>query len=262
MSDLHCLIECGHAYLSALTDGEVLQPDPEAMAAADAGAAEALVSTLAAAGVTCDVVVVVDDTERAYESAFGTEAFETQKTAVAERYVSALPVRVDGFAFESDFDAALAQLRERLPRLAPSDLGDPNAWGVCTDTAEEVATIYGEHERDSPKQKVTFEDRRPRAFKTTPYTCQAYDAAITLVKTGHLDPVGGLESVLPATHVITLYNRDFYGSEPHRQSTAIQEIVRNHTDVDGAAHLETIHEPDLEQCRSFLGLDGERIRLQ
>lgn len=255
MSDPHCLIECCHTYLSELTAEEPnisKSSPPKAHSGVDG--VEEIVSELREAGASVNVIVIVDDTERIFESAFDTDQFTENKIALTEQYVESLPIEVDGYAFETEFTPVLERLQAWLPTIDSDELGDPEAWGVDTEGSQHRAYLYGQNERDTPKPKATLKDTRPETGKAVPYTCQAYDAAMSLVKTGMCDLDAVFESLPRHSYAITLYNQRFVDSTPHQESKVIQRIIQNHADGEPIPHFETTHYPDVDTCLSFLGL--------
>ena len=255
MSDPHCLIECCHTYLSELTtEAPQIASNSPTVVHSGVDGVEELISELRRAGVSIDVIVVVDDTERIFESAFGTNQFTENKIAITEQYVESLPIEIDGYVFETEFTPVLDRLQAWLPTIDSDELGDPDTWGVDTGESHQQAYLYGQNKRDTAKPKATLKDTRPESEKVEPYTCQAYDAAMSLVKTGICDIDGVFESLPRHSHAITLYNQRFIDSTPHQKSKVIQRIIQNHTDGEPIPHFESTHNPDIDACLSFLGL--------
>lgn len=240
------LVEVAHAYLESLA--ETTEPSFAVEPV------ERTLSVLDTHGLPFSVVVVVDDTSAAFEGRFGTDAFERFRTELAEQYVERLPIPVDEYVFESEFGPAVRRLLSQCPTVDAGELGEPNAWGLLHTDDDRTAYLYGEHAVGESKPKAKVIDRTPESAKVTPYTCAAYDAAITLTKRGVFDPIDCLPQ---ATHTITCYDDEFVGSWPYRDSHLIQRVVANHdiipavTSVD-ANHLEVTPSHDAARVADFL----------
>ncbi len=245
MTDDGIVIEFGHAYLEDLEDGTHRSPDTRLF--------DETTRYLDEHDVPYDVVVVVDDTDVRYDGEFGTAAFDERKRALAQGYVDDLPVEPDGTFFESQFGDILRRLTTDLPRIDNGDMGRPGTWGVRETT--DKAYIYGTHVDGQGKPKMKLADDSADADKAAPFTCEAYDAAMALAKTGVAEGPAGFPA---REQALTIHDQDFIMSEPHVASHTLQRVLHANGVIDAETyrpprHLEVGPNTSFDALRTYLG---------
>ena len=144
----------------------------------------------------------------------------------------------DGYYFESGFGSLLWKLFEMLPEIeTDGELGQPDAWGLFHNPSKNATYLYGEHERGESKPDLKIVDNADDASKVTPYTCAAYDTAMSFSKFGL---IGGPAEFKPYPHAISLHDASFYRSRPFRDSQLFQQILVDHDIVP----IDTANPPD------------------
>lgn len=250
------VIEYGHVYLKNLVEGEYEEDvRPDSLHSANLNHVERLTNLLEDRNVGYDMVVTIDDTSMAFKGDFGSPAFVAARNDYAQEYVDRLPVTPDGYYFESGFGSLLWKLFEMLPEIeTDGELGQPDAWGLFHNPSKNATYLYGEHERGESKPDLKIVDNADDASKVTPYTCAAYDTAMSLSKFGL---IGGPAEFKPYPHAISLHDASFYRSRPFRDSQLFQQILVDHdiVPIDTAnppRHLEVGPQDPFARIRSFV----------
>jgi hypothetical protein len=249
------IVEYGHMYLQEIESGAFetrLKPDGKWSSKFEH--LRKLIDLFEERDIPYDLVVTVDDTSDQYAEQFGSPSFVTFRNEQAQRYVSQLPIKPDGYYFESGFGGILSKLLSILPEAEPGALGQPDSWGTLRNKSKKSIYLYGTHEPGEKKPKIKLINCAGDSDKSTPYTCAAYDTAMTLAKFGL---IGGPTEFKAYPHAISLYDRSFYRSQPFRKSTTFQQILfeedviptKTHTPP---RHLEVSPLNDFDTIRSFV----------
>ena len=198
--------------------------------------------------------MTIDDTSAQYADQFGSPSFVTYRNQRAQRYVSSLPVEPDGYYFESGFGGILSKLLSILPEAEPGELGQPDGWGTFRNENKKSIYLYCPHSPGEKKPKVKIVNQSDDADKCTPYTCAAYDAAMSLAKFGL---IGGPAEFKAYPHAISIHDQAFYRSQPFRKSTALQRTLYERDVIPiqtytPPRHLEMGPMEDFETVSSFV----------
>lgn len=204
--------------------------------------------------ISYDLIVTIDDTSSRYADQFGSPSFVTFRNKLAKKYINHLPVKPDGYYFESRFGGILSKLIGMFPQLKAGELGRPDKWGLLRSETGESLYVYGPNEPGERKPKIKIIDRSEDTNKATPYTCSAYDTAMSLSKFGL---IGGPAEFIAYPHAISLHNNSFYRSQPFRKSTLFQRILFEQDIVPiktytPPRHLEVGPSEGFDTIRSFV----------
>lgn len=179
-------------------------------------------------GYHAQALIVVDDTgtdltEMAYTDADIADAVDA--------YIADTGIDPDITAVESAFGDTVDALLDEIPQIDdPGALGKTDTWGCYTQ--DEKTYVYGSNDPGTSKPKVKLVDTTTASRKRFPYTCQAYDTAITLEKLGITDHV---DALLGSDAAITFHapygnGSSFDGSPPQQASHQFQNIL-SETDI-------------------------------
>lgn len=249
------IVEYGHVYLNEIESDEFEDHlETGAKRSPRFDHLRQVINLFDSENISYDLVVTIDDTSSRYADRFGSPSFVTFRNKQAQRYVSRLPIKPDGYYFESGFGGILAKLIEMLPEVKAGELGQPDGWGVFRNQNKKALYVYGPHEPGKTKSKIKIVNYAADADKVTPYTCAAYDTAMSVSKFGL---IGGPAEFMAYPHAVSLHNDSFYPSRPFRKSTTLQRIlfeqdiipIRTYTPP---RHLEVGPQDEFDTIRSFV----------